>query len=246
MAAHTSEGFAGFPPTQWSELGRAGVGDLHALDHLLRRYLPALKTHLVLKRRLQPDRADDLLQSFVADKVLMGDLLARADREKGKFRTFLLTALERYLISALRHETAKKRSPGEGSLLELDEYADDARVESDAAEAFDRAWARQVIREVLRRMQAECEASGRNDLWGIFEQRVVAPVLDGAVVGSYDQLTAQYGFQSAVQASNALITAKRMFARVLRAVVAEYAKDQREVDQELVELRTILSRGGAG
>jgi hypothetical protein len=59
-----------FPVTRWSLIARAGANadstTRQALDELLRRYLPALKTHLVLSRRLDADRADDLLQSFVA------------------------------------------------------------------------------------------------------------------------------------------------------------------------------------
>jgi hypothetical protein len=55
----------------------------------------------------------------------------------------------------------------------------------------------------------------------------------------------KFGFRSPTEASNALVTAKRMFVRALRAVVAEYARDENGIDREIEELRAILSRGSA-
>ena len=50
-----------------------------ALDELLRRYLPPMEAHLVLRRNMQPQDAADLVQDFVANKILERDLVARAD-----------------------------------------------------------------------------------------------------------------------------------------------------------------------
>ena len=78
-----------FPLTQWSLVGLAGQttsdGQREALGILLRRYLPAMKTYLVLQRRLSPDQADDLLQEFVVSKVLEQRVIDRSDRDRGKF-----------------------------------------------------------------------------------------------------------------------------------------------------------------
>jgi len=60
-----------FPATQWSLVERARQPDTHgrqeALAYLLKRYLPALRAHLIREKRLSSDRADDLLQGFVAN-----------------------------------------------------------------------------------------------------------------------------------------------------------------------------------
>src|SRR3954471_12003993 len=86
-----------FPQTQWTLLGRAGEvtsdGQRTALGDLLQRYMPALRTHLLLERRLPPQRADDLLQAFVSRKVLEQRLIRKADRGRGTFRSFLLRSL---------------------------------------------------------------------------------------------------------------------------------------------------------
>src|SRR4051812_38640775 len=102
MSDGRPEGLAtasGFPMTQWSLVARAGQPPAEAraaLDVLLRRYAPALRAHLLLDRRMSGDRskAEDVLQGFVADKVLERNLIALADRERGRFRTFLLAALD--------------------------------------------------------------------------------------------------------------------------------------------------------
>ena len=110
-----------FPTTRWSLVARAGGrctdattrdarARREALGSLLARYLPALRTHL-LRKRVAPDRVDDLLQSFVADKVIGADLLAAADRERGRFRALLVTSLNNFVANQLRHEKAECRAP---------------------------------------------------------------------------------------------------------------------------------------
>ncbi len=236
-----------FPPTRWTLVDlaadRSAAEAVKALGELLERYLPALKAHLMYGRRLKPDRADDLIHSFIAEKILEGELLGRADRDRGKFRTFLLTALDRYTISQFRKEQAARRSPGEGAMMALDEVAD--WVEDDAAtprtSAYDLAWIREIIHETLRRVERECTGSGRESYWRIFEARVANPILHGAAPEPYDRIVGRLGFPTPMQASNALITVKRMFERQFRAVIREYVGDEKEVEEEIRELNAILA-----
>ena len=76
-----------FPSTQWSLVGRAGqmTGERRreALATVLHRYMPALRAHLVLGRRIPPDRADDLIQGFIADKMIEQNLLSTAEQNRG-------------------------------------------------------------------------------------------------------------------------------------------------------------------
>src|SRR4051794_11467498 len=88
-----------FPATHWSLIDRARepASRREALATLLVRYLPALRAHLLAARRVPPDRIEDTLQAFVTDKVIEQNLLAHADREKGKFRSFLVSTFDRYV-----------------------------------------------------------------------------------------------------------------------------------------------------
>lgn len=237
-----------FPPTNWSEVRRAAhpsqAWGEKALAALLGRYRPALKAHLMFAKRLSHERAEDLLHDFIADKVLRHSLLAGSDPGRGRFRTYLLTALDRYAVSAHRRDAAQKRAP-EGGFVELEEF-DAPAGDAGQTSAGDTEWARQVVADALQRTQTECEATGRANFWSIFEARVVGPLLRGEPAPAYEAMVARLGFQSPLQASNALTTAKRIFARMLREVVAEYAGSPEAVETELHELRAILAQAGGG
>ena len=241
MAATNSPGQ--FPLTQWSLVARAGGEDpnrrLTALEELLRRYLPALKAHLISVKRLPPEQADDLLQSFIADKIIQGQLLGQADPQRGRFRTILLTALDRYAVSLYRRDAAQKRAP-DGGFVALEDFDVAAGGGASVGSEGDVEWARQVIAEALRRAKAECASGGRAACWGMFDVRVVGPLLRGEEPPPYEELIRRFGFESPLQASNALTTAKRIFSRTLREVVGEYANPE----TELAELRAILSQAG--
>src|SRR5687768_9480544 len=116
-----------FPITRWTLVGRAGLPDeparREAMDVLLRRYLPAMRACL-RSRGIPGDRADDLLQSFVADKVIGRNILAAADRSRGRFRAFLMTALNNFARNQSRDESAEKRAP-ERQAVSLEAVAED-------------------------------------------------------------------------------------------------------------------------
>ena len=234
-----------FPTTHWSLVARAGVDDdaaqRDALGQLLGRYLQALRAHLIYGKQLRPEEADDLVQEFIASKIIEKNLVGRADRQLGKFRPFLLASLDRFLIDQIRMQNAKKRAPGEGRMVAIGERGDLIEQPGRPSDAFDVAWARRVLAETIERMQAECDRSKRPDLWGVFQSRLLGPMLEGSEPADYDSLVERFGLKSPSQASNVLITAKRMFARELRSVVAEYSLGDEEIEAEIAELKAILA-----
>lgn len=252
MATEQPPQYGQFPITPWSLVGRAANATPDArrdsLGQLLQRYLPALRAHLVLRKGIKPQAADDLMQGFIADKVVASEILARADRERGKFRTFLCTALDHYVVSQSRRTRAKKRSPtGDGSAMaDIDDVAEPADDDSppapgESGDAFDVAWARQVIESAVEIMRADCLAGGRRDVWELFDLRVLGPTLRGEEPPPYEQIVKQTGATSPLQLSNLLVTGKRMFLRTLRGVIAEYARDDDEVEEELRDLKSVLA-----
>jgi hypothetical protein len=243
----------GFPPTQWSLVSAARQSDVAAcraaLAVLLQRYLPALRTHLLVRRGGSGGGArdvDDLLQGFVADKIIEQRLLEHAQQAKGKFRSFLLATLEHYAISVHRRENAAKRAPSDG-VAELGEAAHELpAAAADPADKFNIAWARELIAEALRRMRAECEASARGDLWTIFNARVVLPAMEGREPADYAVLVRELGLAAPLDACRRLATAKRQFARHLREVAGEYGEgNDAAADLEIEELRAVLAGSAA-
>lgn len=188
-----------------------------------------------------------MLQAFVSAQVLEADLIAGARRERGKFRSYLLLALDRFVVSQRRNDSRAKRSPNGSN--EPDSAGDAALANLiDPApppdEAFELAWARQVLVYAARRMRDACRDAGRADAWVVFEARVLGPTLEGGDAVPLEQLVDRLGLASAQQASNLLVTAKRMFGRSLRDVIREYLADEAEVEAEVADLRRILGRGG--
>lgn len=220
---------------------RAG-GDAAALSDLLRAYLPALRRYLVGAKRLNPDRADDVLQEFVSVKFIQQNLADRARQERGRFRTLVLTALDRFYISYCRAEQAEKRAANRAVSIDGELEHFEPPAQGGSQDVFALAWARQVIERVVACMAEECRANDREDLWGVFQGRLLGPLLEGDAQMEYCELVARYGFKSPTQAANALVTVKRMFQRHLYAVIGEYAPEG-EIEDELDDLYRALAEG---
>lgn len=213
-----------FPTTRWSLIARASresaIGSREQLGELLAHYWRPMLIHLLYKG-IGNEAAEDVLQDFMIE-LLDLDLLSVADPEKGRFRSLLLTALDRFLISRLRYEHAAKRSPG--ALASLDAAGADVlpALPSEAGIAFERAWALDVLAEALARLERECADTGETIRWGIFQERMIVPLLGNAPESDYSALAARFGLEHGKAAMNLLVTAKRQFARLLREVIREY------------------------
>ena len=232
------------PTTVWSDVAAASTGQgtlaREVLGNLTQRYRPALNAHL-RARGLSVHEAEDVLQGFISSRLLEQNLLARAEPGAGRFRNFLLTTLDRYAVDHWRRQTSQKR--GGGASVSLD--APDAPLPSasfpPADRAFEAALARDVLEEALARTRATCMENGCPASWEIFERQVVEPTLRGAPRVPYARLVAELQLASPAQAASALNTAKRIFRRVLRSVVSSYVLDPKEIDEEINDLRRLLS-----
>ncbi len=236
-----------FPRTEWPLVNMAGKSASNlkqaALETVLSRYLPILKEYLIHRYSVSEDQAADWLQSFVLEKVMEQDLIAQADHNRGRFRTFLLRSLQNYVIQQMRRQNASKRCPTAG-LVSLEEVTEGAlpMAPERGQESFDVGWARGVLAECLKRMEQHCVHTHRLDIWGIFQCRILDPLLEDKPPLPYEELVHRFKLRCPSQASNLFITAQRLFARSLRSVIAEYAKDPEEVESEIRELKAILFR----
>jgi RNA polymerase sigma-70 factor (ECF subfamily) len=230
------------PSTHWTSIAAAGE-ERPRLGVVLRRYEPSLFGHLQRRFHLSPHDAQDVLQQFFTDAMLERNLLRLADRARGRFRSFLLTALDHHTRNWLRDRSTQKRSPG--AMADLDAVPPPADGHPAPDQAFQVTWAREVIAQAVERMRVECQADGQSQYWELFRARVLGPVFDGSAGEPYAGLVQRLGFATPAQAANALVTAKRHFARTLRAVVVEYLTDPSHADEEIADLQRILSGPGA-
>jgi RNA polymerase sigma-70 factor (ECF subfamily) len=209
-----------FPPTAWDRV-RAAATDPDALNHLLAAYRGPLVEYLRRALRVPETDAEDLVHRFIAERVLVrgdgGGLLGRADEGRGRFRTYLLTALDHFVTDCRRAAGARKEAPNRAA-----ELADDPAARSaDHPAVFDIALGLKLLGLAIRRLEESCRAAGRPDHWGLFEGRILVPVC-GEEATPFAALAARWGFTTEKQAANAFQTAQNRFRRCWAGVLAEH------------------------
>jgi len=227
---------ADFPGTVWVEVTDRKM--------VVNRYFGALRLYLAgLLSRFPEYRseADDLLQDFIKDKILHPGWLEKADPNKGRFRDLLKSSLKNFVTGEMRKREAAKRG-GDQAVVALDELEEEIAEPEPVSASFDLAWLQMLLAETLERMKQGCAVSESNHIWKIFEVRVLRPALDGVHPPPYEELVARFGLKSPAQATNALATGKRMFARHLRAVIAQYENGDQAVRAEIDSLRLFLDK----
>lgn len=232
-----------FVTTDWSAVRRAGDGSAasagDALESLCRSYWPPLYAY-ARRRGFGPEDSRDLTQGLFAD-LLSRDGIAKADPERGRFRTFMLAAFSNYLSKQREHAGALKRGGGNSPIsLDAAEGEEFFQLESgerfDPERLFDRRWAHQLSRIALDRLRAEFEGE---ECPGRFE--ALQPyLLSEPEEGAYAARAALLGLSV-----NGIKTAVRRmrlrFGVLLREEVTRTVADPQEADAELAHLLNMLS-----
>ena len=178
--AHTdSSASQRFRTTQWSIVLAAGrrssPESQDALATLCQLYWYPLYAYVRAKGH-SPDDAQDLTQEFFA-RLLEKNIAGKADRAKGKFRSFLLASLNHFLANEWRDAGARKRG-GDRVALSLDLAAGESRYslepahELSAEKIYERRWALTLIEEALAKLRDELDAGGK---LAMFEQPQAVP-----------------------------------------------------------------------
>jgi len=227
---------AEFPGTVWM--------DVTDRKKVVNRYFGALRVYLggLLSRFPEfKSEADDFLQDFIKEKILHPGWLEKADPNKGRFRDLLKSSLRNFIAGEMRKREAAKRG-GDQAVIALDDLEQEIPGPEPVSDSFDMAWLQMLLAETLERMKQGCAVSENTHIWRIFEVRVLRPALEGVEPPPYEGLVAEFGLKSPAQATNALATGKRMFARHLRAVIAQYENGDKAVRAEIQSLRLFLGK----
>jgi hypothetical protein len=204
-------------------------------------YWQPLRIYLLATFPNLHEQVDALLQDFAEDKILQEGWLRKADQNRGRFRDFLKTSLKHFVLDRLSRAEAKNPPL---SLDELEQELPEAQAD---AEAFDLEWARTVLGETLRRMETACRRPGedqprRGYIWEMFRIRLIDPIYNDAAQVPYDQLIERFGLKSPMDASNMLLSGKRIFKAHLDRVIQEYAGQDAAAALEIKALEDFLER----
>jgi RNA polymerase sigma-70 factor (ECF subfamily) len=237
------EGNAWFVTTHWSVVIAAGQGDSEprraALEKLCRTYWYPLYAFV---RRLghQPHDAEDLVQSFFV-VCLEKNYLGVADQGKGRFRSFLLVALKRFLANERDKALTRKRGGAQvhialDALTAEQRYALEPADRLSADKLYERRWALTLLDQVIARLQSEQAAAGRGVVFEQLKEFLTSPGRGTP----YSELAARLGLsEGAVKV--AIHRLRQRYRELLEEEIAHTVSAPEEIQEERRHLLSALS-----
>jgi RNA polymerase sigma factor (sigma-70 family) len=231
------QGFAAsraqFTTTHWSIVLSArelsSDSGQKALQKLCASYWPAIYSFL-RRKAYSPEDAKDIAQDFFA-MLLRRETFGIADPQRGRFRTFLLECLRRFLVDETRRSHSQKRGGGQHpiSLDELTEenYLEPISLETPADELYDARWRRVLLQQALQRLEQEFASAGKERHFQLLKDFLTAP----ASPGSYDPASAALGTSSKTVAVT-IYRMRQRFREIVREELAQTVASQAEFDLE--------------
>lgn len=239
----TSPGHRQFATTHWS-IVRAAAHDSHgtarvALQELCEIYWAPVYAFVRRKGHSSGD-AEDLTQSFFVH-VLESEFVRSANRDRGRFRSFLLKSVSNFLNANRRGQTAEKRGGGR-TVLTLDfasgeqQYRQVASVAMSADQLFERRWALTLLQNATTTLRNEYSARNHGKLFDLLEPHINQ---DAARV-PYADLSPELSMsEDAIKQAARRI--KLRYREILRSEIAVTVASAEDVDEELRQLMRILS-----
>ena len=231
----------GFTTTHWSVVLTAGRIEQplarEALEKLCGAYWYPLYAHARRSGYDEPT-AKDLTQAFFA-RLLEKNTIEQADRQRGKFRSFLLGALKHFLADEWDKTHALKRGGGRIILSLDDETAEDRYLSEPADEAtpdklFDQRWAMATLEQAALRLRKEYRDAGNGAL---FDQ--LSDFLASEGIG-YAKAASQMGMPENTLKSH-VSRLRQNNRKILRQVVADTLASPEQIDEELRDLFAVLA-----
>jgi DNA-directed RNA polymerase specialized sigma24 family protein len=249
-ADYTDMGGTGeaFLTTHWSLVeGVASADEDHRrtlIALLLDRYWKPVYCYL-RRKGYSNEEAKDLTQGFFHEVVLQRHLVEKADPAKGRFRSFLLMALNRYLANEQKHAGRQRRTP-QGKLIPLEVVEppelSHLAVQAEPEDCFNYAWVSALLERVLVDLEANCHRDGQTVHWHLFHDRVLAPIMDRTDPISLAEVCARYGIEDESKASNMIVTVKRRFQKLLTEHLRKSVVSDALLAEELEEIKRFFPK----
>jgi RNA polymerase sigma-70 factor (ECF subfamily) len=232
---------ARFGATPWTDVTLAqqpGVSTASraALERLCRLYWYPVYAH-IRQRGLGPHDAEDLTQEFFS-LLIEKNYLEAADRRRGRVRSFLLVAVNRFLVNAYHRDRALKRGGGQ-AIVSIDQQAAEHWLQSETAaglspdQSFDRRWAQTVLEHTMTRLQADCAEQNKAALFDALREFVV----DETEHRDYTEAAARLNMTPGAIA----VAVHRLRQRYRKLLFAEIQSTVANPDHAEAELRHLVS-----
>ena len=232
----------GFTTTHWSVVLAAGRSvspqASEALEKLCRTYWYPLYAYARREGHTVHD-AQDLTQEFFA-RFLAKDYLNQVEREKGRFRSFLLASLKHFLANERDRSNTLKRGGG-CAFIPWDDLEREGRVEVQAPQewtaerVYERQWALTLIEQVFARLREECRAAGKAELFETLRVYLSGEKSNASYAEAGERLQMSAG---AVQV--AVHRLRRRYGELLREEISQTVSRPEERDEEIRHLFAAL------
>jgi len=226
-----------FPNTEWTQLAQATLhgetAGRAALESLCRSYWEPVRMYALFRGWSQEDAAD-LAQSFFL-YLMENSVLRRADRERGKFRSFLQGVLNHFLLTERDNRLRQKRGGGKEHVA-LDDAQNELTEAAGHVEYFDKQWAAAVMKACVARLHGECSAK-RGEAAAAMLMAYAGG--EGEVL-SYAEASARLAMSEGAFKTEVL-TWRRRLRELLRSEVRRTVSAPHEVDEEMTYLRQLLA-----
>ena len=231
-----------FVTTRWSVVlaaqDKSSPNAAAALETLCLAYWYPLYAYVRGSGR-SPQDAQDLTQEFFA-RLLAQDWLRVVLPEKGRFRTFLLVTMKRFLTNEWHRDRAQKRG-GRNRPLPLDVQVAEHRFAAEPALSpdalYERRWAMTLLDESLNRLQREFSQINKEKEFDCLKEWLIAE--RGTI--PYDQIAATLGTtEGAVRVT--IHRMRKQFRTLFRQTIAETVVATADVDEEMRHLVAVVSR----
>ncbi len=231
-----------FATTHWSVVLAAGPRDTPqsaaAREKLCRSYWYPLYAY-VRRRGFSPEDAQDLTQEFFA-RFLGGDSMRRADRRRGRFRSYLLGAFN-HLLSDEWDRSHRLKRGGQVCQVPLDAASGEARYALEPADErspdrlFERRWALALLAEVWRQLEQEYEAAGKERIFAR-----LSVFLTGEAEEGYRPAAEELGMTEGATRV-AVHRLRQRYGELFREAVADTVEHPEEIADEMRHLVSVLS-----
>jgi RNA polymerase sigma-70 factor (ECF subfamily) len=232
-----------FVTTHWSVVLNAGRADTtrarDALAKLCQTYWYPLYAY-VRRRGYSLHDAQDMTQAFFLC-LLERQSFANADPNRGRFRSFLLGAMNHFLANEWKKSQREKRGGGQ-KILSLDMAAAEQRFDLEPADhatpdkTFDREWATTLLNEVLSRLENEYQHEGKVELFNVLKQTLAGTRESQPYVTLATRLNLNEG---AVRV--AVHRLRKRYRDLLQAEIANTVDSPKEANDELKHLFKVMA-----
>ena len=227
-----------FVTTHWSLVLRAAQTDeataQEALSELCQTYWRPLYCFIRWQGQA-PHEAEDLTQAFFA-RLLEKNYVADARQERGKFRSFLLTAVKRFMANEWDREHAQKRG-GFRQTVEIDQAMAEAHLDAELKHEltpetrFERQWAVTLLERTMARLREEYIDTGRAKLF----EHLSACLTREEAAGTYAEIARELRLSEA-SVKQAGYRLRARYREILRAEIGKTVATPQEIDEELRSL----------